>query len=684
MPSGVMFCVCIPTANHEHVLLHGDRSPASLSGNRNQYASPVSNHQRHVSPTSGTRRQHQDAVNQRRRSLTDEGQVRVDVEIRDKRYNDPARRYANQKKQGSRNNLDKDVPMEKVLDELLKKLYVEHATWCSDKSGNYFEVFFPVAAGAPCENMLHCLTELGIGRTLNSVVNVMPCSVVYNGMRNNEVDDISSPVEGGGLWDNFVDSIRSKLTVKQVVDGVRSGGELSFDYILLIVTADSLAALGLVENNASNIVAAMLVSPLMGPVMSITFGSIISDRELMRVGFISLVLGMFISCVFGFFFGLILGTTEMPWGFGDWPTEEMKGRGNARSLWMGVLWALTSGTGVAVALLNGSAGPLIGVAISASLLPPVVNCGLYWALACIWLRYPGIRIPHIKGEPYFSNETAYEPLYSDYIPIEFAVNGVVSACLTIINVICIFITAIVVLKVKEVASPYTSSPELRRFWEKDIRVVRKTNRSTLRRPRTNLGQAKDESSFKGVPRVSMESAVEQALRQAVDDDTFRKVKRVSYSPLAAEEVLIGLTSKLATQLGLTSPDISSASGTGQGSGGALATPGALRNSTVNDLAALDKLITTLLQTQQQNRSTPMLNRIRPQSRSLRSNSSTTNSTGNSSGQLPTIPENLRRPGSWSERALKTLANAPHRLSASLRGDSNANDDEGDRLTMNAL
>lgn len=42
----------------------------------------------------------------------------------------------------------------------------------------------------------------------------------------------------------------------------------------------SLAALGLVENNAPNIVAAMLVSPLMGPVMSITFGTIIADREL--------------------------------------------------------------------------------------------------------------------------------------------------------------------------------------------------------------------------------------------------------------------------------------------------------------------------------------------------------------------------------------------------------------------
>uniref|UniRef100_A0A182MJC6 Ammonium transporter AmtB-like domain-containing protein n=2 Tax=Cellia TaxID=44534 RepID=A0A182MJC6_9DIPT len=172
---------------------------------------------------------------------------------------------------------------------------------------------------------------------------------------------------------------------------------------------------------------------------------------------------MFISILFGFIFGLILGTTEMPWGFGDFPTEEMKGRGNARSLWMGILWALTSGSGVAVALLQGSAGPLIGVAISASLLPPVVNCGLFWALACIWLIYKeeDIKMPHLKGEPYSGN-SSYEFIYTNYIPTEFLINGIVSGLLTVINVICIFITAIIVLKIKEVAAPYTSSPDLRR------------------------------------------------------------------------------------------------------------------------------------------------------------------------------------------------------------------------------
>ncbi|OXU27850.1 hypothetical protein TSAR_008458 [Trichomalopsis sarcophagae] len=63
-----------------------------------------------------------------------------------------------------------------------------------------------------------------------------------------------------------------------------------------------------------------------GPVMSLTFGSIIADKELQSIGLKSLCFGICLSILFGFIFGLILGTTEMPWGYNDWPTDEMKGR----------------------------------------------------------------------------------------------------------------------------------------------------------------------------------------------------------------------------------------------------------------------------------------------------------------------------------------------------------------------
>ncbi|EAT40001.1 AAEL008241-PA [Aedes aegypti] len=449
----------------------------------------------------------------------------------------------------------------------------------------------------------------------------------------------------------------------------------------------SLAALGLVENNAPNIVAAMLVSPLMGPVMSITFGTIIADRELVKVGFISLALGMFISILFGFIFGLILGTTEMPWGFGDFPTEEMKGRGNARSLWMGILWALTSGSGVAVALLQGSAGPLIGVAISASLLPPVVNCGLFWALACIWLIYEDIKIPHLKGEAYTGN-SSYEFVYTNYIPTEFLINGIVSGLLTVINVICIFITAIIVLKIKEVAAPYTSSPDL--FWETDIRTARTANRTTIRRKQTSEADAMSTyAEVENHPKArGLETALEQALKEAVDDDTYRKVKRMSYSGNAASEIaerLFGLSGTSSNNGNNNLPQSSSS----------------IRNSkNTADFKLLEKLVTSLLESQDSSTSGnrgSMMQRLRPMSRSfrlpssIRKKDSQGGNTG-SVGPMPTIRESGgsgHRTNSWSDRnsnvrrVLNSIANAPHRLSQSLSSDGR-DDEERSNLTQNIL
>ncbi|XP_035445413.2 uncharacterized protein LOC118272825 [Spodoptera frugiperda] len=555
MPSGVIFVIYIPSSNYEHILRFG--KPKDLVPVEESAVKPA--------------RLAVELRNKKSRSIP----VHLTQQYYNEGYSQPLENI---------DESDEVFTMENILQELLSKLHVEHVVWISDKPGNYFEIVFPLPTGDQCETMLHCLTQLGIGVRCKSIVSVLPCNVVHSATPNEQITDDTDmrKSEDATRWRNFVESIRSKLTVKQVVDGVRGGGELSFDYLTLIITADSLAALGLVENNASNIVAAMLVSPLMGPVMSITFGTIISDRSLIRSGFESLVLGMFLSLLFGFIFGLILGSTEMPWGFGDWPTEEMKGRGNVRSLWMGVLWALTSGTGVALALLQGSAGPLIGIAISASLLPPVVNCGLYWALACIWLLYPGVKIPHIKGEAYTGN-SSYTPLYHDYLPIEFAVNGIVSCCLTIVNVICIFITAIIFLKIKEVAAPYTSSPDLRRFWEQDIKVARDANRANLHKAEDDeraelvledLNQETDEAI-----REKLEAAVEEAL----DDETYRKVKRMSYQSHNADEVFrtIGLSR---TPISLLSSQLNSG----------VSTPTAPKPSNVDDIAALDKLLTSLL------------------------------------------------------------------------------------------
>uniref|UniRef100_A0A0K8VIQ7 Uncharacterized protein n=1 Tax=Bactrocera latifrons TaxID=174628 RepID=A0A0K8VIQ7_BACLA len=644
MGGGVVFLIVVPTANFERELIYGF-SPA---GN-NELPPPAPPPHRAPLPPTTTVTSTAAGNNNLNINLPENnnGILRLEVELRDKhapRYKRGMGRGVGGigagrgqvggggagglgvggKRASPRVADDKSamVPLEKVLEELLTKLEIVHVTWTTSRKGYFHHVVFPLPSGEPCETTLHCLTQLGIGTKLNSSVSEDPTA-----------EELSK-------WNAFVESIKSKLTVKQVVDGVRSGGSLSFDYLLLIVTADSLAALGLIENSATNIVAAMLVSPLMGPVMAITFGTIISDRQLVRTGFITVVTGMFISILFGFIFGLLLGTTEMPWGSGDWPTEEMSSRGNSRSLWMTIFWALTSGTGVAVALLQGAAGPLIGVAISASLLPPMVNCGLYWALACIWLIYPGIRIPHLKDEPLDGN-TSYPFLYTNYLPTEFFINGIISSLLTVINIICIFITAIIVLKIKEVSAPYTASPDLKRFWETDLRTVRKTNRSTIRRGKGGgAGGAFSElglPGYKGLdePRSrELDTVLEQALKEAEDDATFKKVKRMSYSSNAAGGEL---PQRLARMAGLnlrepTGGDYSN-SPFGSRTGSRM---NSVRNSKVQvDLKALDKLISNLMEqhtaavkngtaanargtSPHQRKTSVKLNRWRPTSRSAHS------------------------------------------------------------------
>ena len=61
----------------------------------------------------------------------------------------------------------------------------------------------------------------------------------------------------------------------------------------------------------------------------------------------------------------------------------MRQRGEKEALISGAVIALASGGGVALSITNGGVGALIGVAISASLLPPVVNTGMLFALTIV-------------------------------------------------------------------------------------------------------------------------------------------------------------------------------------------------------------------------------------------------------------------------------------------------------------
>lgn len=91
----------------------------------------------------------------------------------------------------------------------------------------------------PCSVNYDAITEYEEETTYASLIaHVLICTKEFAAFNWNNYDCDCSDIEKTSKWNNFVDGIRSKLTVKQVVDGVRSGGSLSFDYLLLIVTAE--------------------------------------------------------------------------------------------------------------------------------------------------------------------------------------------------------------------------------------------------------------------------------------------------------------------------------------------------------------------------------------------------------------------------------------------------------------
>lgn len=401
------------------------------------------------------------------------------------------------------------VSLKQSLKECLDSYGIANAVWCTTAEDKFYQVCFPCESGDATDCILRDLISRGIGARHDSSIGVLPCPIFYKHLADDATETPCSEeaVPRGdedvkeerkrstfrAMQKKFLKSVTARLTVAQVVAGVRAQGDLTFDYVAFVILAGMIAALGLMDNNVVSIIAAMLVSPLMGPIMAITFGIIIQDRFLVKVGLKTELLGLFLCLVFGFIFGLMnafwgdippyQGTS---WSPSRWPNPEMSSRGHWRSLWVGALVALPSGGGVAMAVLGGNAACLVGVAISASLLPPIINAGILWSLSLVKvfksLTQDNVLINAtgtlMSVPPAFVAPDGFQAFYFDNYSMhkECAMLGTVSFCLTIVNIVCIVVAGTLVLKIKEVA-PATSLPGTRRFWKHDIKVARDYNKT---------------------------------------------------------------------------------------------------------------------------------------------------------------------------------------------------------------
>ncbi len=178
-------------------------------------------------------------------------------------------------------------------------------------------------------------------------------------------------------------------TVDQVavIEKRRAECTLSARYLLMICMSAGIAVLGLLQGSAAVVIGAMLLSPLMDPIMGVGFALAVGDYGWLRQSAKSLAVGTLFAVLFC---ALLVFLSPL-----QIITSEIAARTRPSLLDLGV--AFFSSVAGAYAMIRGREGTIVGVAIATALMPPlaVVGFGLATLNATVFWGALGLFITNL-------------------------------------------------------------------------------------------------------------------------------------------------------------------------------------------------------------------------------------------------------------------------------------------------
>jgi uncharacterized hydrophobic protein (TIGR00271 family) len=163
-----------------------------------------------------------------------------------------------------------------------------------------------------------------------------------------------------------------------VTQDIRESASSSFDFFLLVILSCSIATLGLITDSPAVIIGAMLVAPLMSPIIGVGMSSITGDSFLARNSAIALVRGAVLTVLLSSLMTLV--NANLPFVVLQELPGEVLARIHPSPIDLGI--ALAGGLAAAYALTRSKlSAALPGVAIATALMPPLCTVGIGIALA---------------------------------------------------------------------------------------------------------------------------------------------------------------------------------------------------------------------------------------------------------------------------------------------------------------
>jgi len=162
-------------------------------------------------------------------------------------------------------------------------------------------------------------------------------------------------------------SIASEERFKDLFIALREDANISTSYIVLMLLSTLLATIGVYLNSSAVVIGAMLLAPLMAPIVSLSMGLLRLDDELTVNSLKKIGLGIVLALAASSLLVLIFSYKPI--------TSEMRGRLNPSLLDLGV--AIVAGIAAAYTksfkeIMQG----LAGVAIAVALVPPLAVAGI--------------------------------------------------------------------------------------------------------------------------------------------------------------------------------------------------------------------------------------------------------------------------------------------------------------------
>lgn len=156
-----------------------------------------------------------------------------------------------------------------------------------------------------------------------------------------------------------------KLDRFEVLQHVDEGGALAPRYAFMTVMSCGIATLGLLQNSAAVIIGAMLISPLMGPIIELGMSLATFDFRSLRASLRTLAVGVGIALLTAMALVAVSPLQE--------PTSEILAR--TEPTLFDLLVAVFSGLAGAYATVTRKGETIVGVAIATALMPPLAVVG---------------------------------------------------------------------------------------------------------------------------------------------------------------------------------------------------------------------------------------------------------------------------------------------------------------------